>query len=66
MVPKDHPEDTEATGNFTPDCPDCGSKTEVSKNQLTPEEYTSIIDCPNCAFVIESESNLAAQEKRDI
>lgn len=48
-----------------PDCIDCGAETKWWLNPLTEDEYTSIISCPECGFIIESESNLAARDRRE-
>lgn len=45
------------------DCPDCGTTLDESRNQLTEDEYTGILDCPNCDFGLESMSNLAARDR---
>lgn len=64
-MPKDTPQPTEESPDEGPDCYQCGAATEWWINPLTDEEYTSIISCTECEFIIESESNLAARDRRE-
>lgn len=48
-----------------PQCPDCLGRTEIKQHHLTNNEYTTIISCTDCEFEIESESNRAAQSRRE-
>jgi DNA-directed RNA polymerase subunit RPC12/RpoP len=56
----EHPDDG-------PDCPDCGATTDEWMNVLDEEtgEHTWVIDCPNCGFAVESESNKAHEDRLD-
>lgn len=45
-------------------CPDCGAGVEIEQNHLTEEEYTMVMSCLECAFKVETESNLVARDRR--
>ena len=48
-----------------PRCRDCDATTNLWYNQLSEKEYTVIIDCPDCDFQLETESNLAREDRMD-
>jgi transcription elongation factor Elf1 len=52
-----HPSEEEP--NDGPDCPDCGATTEAWVKVLdeTSNEHSWIVDCSECEFIIETESN---------
>jgi Zn ribbon nucleic-acid-binding protein len=45
------------------ECPECGALCRTGKMWYTNEEYTSLIDCTECSYIIETESNLAYQNR---
>lgn len=48
---------------MTADCPDCGETLQEERNQLTDDEYTEVLDCPECDFGLETMSNLAWRDR---
>lgn len=63
----DKPRPTRDNPDDGPDCPECGTTTEVWIRILDEEtdERSSVINCPNCDFDIESESNLAREARQE-
>lgn len=44
-------------------CPECGGAVDERRNQLTDQEFTTVLDCRECDWVIETESNLVGREE---
>lgn len=63
MAKPDYP--TEDNPEEGPDCQKCGTTTNLWCNQLSDDEHTVIIDCPDCDFQIETESNLAHEARKE-
>lgn len=47
-------------------CPDCNSDIKTEKNQLSDTEWTVVLSCVNCSFLIETESNIVSAEKTGV
>jgi uncharacterized metal-binding protein (TIGR02443 family) len=59
----DYPREGEDLGEK--ECPHCEATATAYLLWLSEEENVSIINCTECDFEIESESNLAAQDRRE-
>jgi predicted RNA-binding Zn-ribbon protein involved in translation (DUF1610 family) len=45
-------------------CPDCGGRVNRFTNHLTEDEHTTVYECQDCDFGLETVSNLAARDRR--
>ncbi len=53
----------EWNGEDGTECPECGALCRSGEKWFTDVEYATLIDCTECSFIIEGETNLVYQNR---